>query len=238
MTTRRTLTIGRQRLSVGPWHADSGIAQVGLSPNSPPPTLDEVYACIDEVRALGYRAVLTSALDFSAAPSYLAAGFVERDRLVVLTHDLTDLPVRPAPGGSVRLRRARRRDVAICLDLDRRAFPPFWQLDPRGLRDARSATPVSRFRVAELDGTPIGFAVTGRSRSQGFLQRLATDPDHRREGIGTALTLDGLRWCARRRAREAFVNTQVSNTGALALYKRIGFRPTPNDMVVLLWEPS
>jgi ribosomal protein S18 acetylase RimI-like enzyme len=238
MTIRRTLTIGRQRVRVGPWHADPEIAHVMLIPHAPAPTTDELRTCIDHVRALGYRAVLTSAVESSEAPAFLAAGFVERDRLVVLSHDLSGLEDHPGADPSFQLRRGRRGDRRACLALDSQAFPPFWRLDEGGLADARSATPTSRFRVAVTSEGLLGYAVTGRSGSQGFLQRLATDPEHWGEGIGTALTLDGLRWCTRRRVAAVFVNTQVTNDAALSLYEHLGFRATPNDMVVLLWEPS
>jgi ribosomal protein S18 acetylase RimI-like enzyme len=238
MTIRRTLTIGRQRVRVGPWHADPEIAHVVLIPQAPAPTTDELRTCIDQIRALGYRAVLTSALDSSEAPAFLAAGFVERDRLVVLSHDLSGLEDLRGAEAAFHLRRGRRGDRHACLALDSQAFPPFWRMDEGGLADARSATPTSRFRVAVTNEGLLGYAVTGRSGSQGFLQRLAIDPDHWGEGIGTALTLDGLRWCARRRVAAVFVNTQVTNGAALSLYEHLGFRTTPNDMVVLLWEPS
>ena len=238
MTIRRTLTIGRQRVRVAPWHADAEIAHVSLVPHAASPTVDELQDCVDQVRGLGYRAVLTSALDCSEAPAFLAAGFTERDRLVVLTHDLSGVGELETPHPSIRLRRGRRADRHRCLVIDAAAFPPFWRMDEGGLSDARSATPASRFRVAEVAGELVGYAITGRSGPQGFLQRLATDPDHWGEGVGTALTLDGLRWCARRRVTSVFVNTQVSNTTALSLYEHLGFRSTPNDMVVLLWESS
>jgi GNAT superfamily N-acetyltransferase len=106
-------------------------------------------------------------------------------------------------------------------------------LDSDGLDEAIEATPSSRFRVATRDGRLVGYAVTGRAGSQGFLQRLATDPDHAGTGIGTALVLDALRWATRRRVRRVLVNTQNGNRRALDLYRRIGFEPTPTDLVVL-----
>ena len=75
--------------------------------------------------------------------------------------------------------------------------------------------------------------MTGRAGSQGFLQRLATDPDHAGSGIGSELVLDALRWAARRRAQRVLVNTQEGNERALELYRRLGFEPTPTDLVVL-----
>ncbi len=51
--------------------------------------------------------------------------------------------------------------------------------------------------------------------------------------MGSALVVDALQWSARRRARRVLVNTQRENTRALDLYRRLGFEPTPTDLVVL-----
>ena len=52
-------------------------------------------------------------------------------------------------------------------------------------------------RVADQGGV-VGYAITGRAGEIGYLQRLAVDPGHQHEGIGTALVADGLWWAARR----------------------------------------
>ena len=209
---------------------------MALRPNGPLPMPAELQECISQVRALGFHSMITSALDTREAPAFLSAGFVEHDRLRVLSHDLDGIPSRPRRQSAAKLRRGRRQDRAACLSLDNEAFPPFWRMDEVGLTDARSATPASRFRVALDRDRVSGYAVTGRAGQQGFLQRLAVDPSCWRSGIGTALTLDSLRWCARRGCRATFVNTQISNEAALSLYENLGFEATPNDMVVLVWN--
>ncbi|HPU39675.1 MAG TPA: GNAT family N-acetyltransferase, partial [Microthrixaceae bacterium] len=83
------------------------------------------------------------------------------------------------------------------------------------------------------DGRVVGYAITGRGSGQGFLQRLATDPDVAGNGIGTALVLDALQWAARRRCGRLLVNTQRENHRALALYEHLGFVATTTDLVVL-----
>jgi ribosomal protein S18 acetylase RimI-like enzyme len=110
-----------------------------------------------------------------------------------------------------------------CAELDALAFDAFWRLDREGLRDARRATPVNRYRVAlDDDNRVTGYAVTGRAGPTGYLQRLAVHPDQHHRGFGTALVLDGLRWARRRGATSTLVNTQMSNS-ALALYQSLGF---------------
>jgi ribosomal protein S18 acetylase RimI-like enzyme len=122
--------------------------------------------------------------------------------------------------------------------VDGLAFDAFWRFDRSGLADARSATPVSRFRVAEgepersVEGVT-GYAVTGRAGAIGYLQRLAVHPDAQRQGIGAALVTDALRWAKRRGAHAVMVNTQVTNVRALRLYERLGFVREANGLAVL-----
>jgi ribosomal protein S18 acetylase RimI-like enzyme len=159
---------------------------------------------------------------------FLTAGFEPRERLHLLAHDLTPPPepIR-AP-----IRRARRGDRQAVLDVDGRAFPQFWQLDEQGLVEALAATPASRFRVAADPGV-VGYAICGRAGRRGYLQRLAVHPQHQASGLGRALVVDALRWMRRRGADRAVVNTQESNTRALELYERMGFRRLAAGLAVL-----
>jgi ribosomal protein S18 acetylase RimI-like enzyme len=234
MKTRQTLILGNERFRVGPWHADPHIAYLSLTPDVPRPSVTGLQRCLRRLGGDGYSSIITAALHPQEAAAFLQAGFSEYDRLRVLSHPLRDLdPPRRRPDPRLRLRRARAADRAPSLSVDARAFPPFWRLDPDGLDEAIRATPASRFRVAVGDGRLLGYAVTGRAGSQGFLQRLATDPDHAGSGIGSELVLDALRWAVRRRAQRVLVNTQEGNERALELYRRLGFEPTPTDLVVL-----
>jgi len=162
---------------------------------------------------------------------FVAAGFEEHERLHLLGIRV-DQGLDPLPSGAP-LRRARRRRRGAVLDIDGRAFSPFWQFDPSGLAEALHATPSTWFRVA-LDGpVVIGYAICGRAGAQGYVQRLAVDPDHHGQGTGRRLLMDGLHWMRRRGVTQAVVNTQVGNHTALALYRRVGFRDEPSGLAVL-----
>lgn len=233
MRTRQTLNLGRERFRVGPWHADSSVAHLSLLPDRPRPTLDGVLQCVSQLREQGYTSVITAALHPDETDAFVMAGFGEHDRLTVLGHDLRNLD-RPRPTTPhIRLRRGRPTDRPVALAIDARAFPGPWRLDEGGLDDALTATPHRRFRLAAGPTGTVGYAVTGRAGRQAFLQRLATDPSAAGRGVGSALVIDALRWAVRRHASRVLVNTQTGNERALALYRRLGFHPTPTDLVVL-----
>jgi ribosomal protein S18 acetylase RimI-like enzyme len=209
------------------------VALLAPLPPGGPPSVEFVQRCLDSLAGRGFTRVVTSALAPAEQGAFVALGFVEYERLHLLSHTLADVP-RPARDAAKLLRRGRPGDWPSVLDVDASAFEPFWRLDSGGLREAIDATPVTRFRVATGGrGRVIAYAITGSSENQGYLQRLAVDPAHRRQGLGRALGLDGLRWLHRRGVANAVVNTQLGNEPALALYLSLGFRREPTQLSVL-----
>ena len=180
----------------------------------------------------GYREAITSALGPSEQRPFLAAGFTCREELHLLVHDLDDLA--PPGADDPVLRRPRRDEWATMAAIDGRAFEGFWHLDAVGIAEAAAATPTARVRVAvDPSGRLTGYAVAGRGSSRGYVQRVAVEPADQGAGIGSTLTLDGLRWMARRGAGTALVNTQLRNERALALYLRLGFHRHAERLAVL-----
>jgi ribosomal protein S18 acetylase RimI-like enzyme len=203
------------------------IAHLTVGTDTPPPS-EAVERCLARLRRAGYREVLTNALTPADSLPFVDAGFRVRERLHLLTHDLAALSVPARPS-----RRARQADRELVLRLDARAFAPSWRLSGHGgLTDALRATPVARFRVTRGDEVA-GYAISGRAGDQGYLQRVAVDPDVQGQGWGRALVADALQWLRHRGAGRALVNTQRENTGALSLYESCGFRRLPVGLCVL-----
>jgi GNAT superfamily N-acetyltransferase len=225
-----TITGGADRLRVGSWRGDGSAALISPTPGVAPSRAG-LEVALDELRRQGYRTALTPALTVQEQIPFADAGFTVHERLHLLRHDLRRVPAPRAPGGS--LRRGRRRDIAAVLAVDGLAFDRFWRFDAASLADARAATPQSRFRVAVLDHTIVGYHVTGRAGTLGYLQRLAVHPEVHGRGLGTALIGDSLDWCARRGCTSVLVNTQEINQRALSLYEHLGFRPEPPGLAVL-----
>lgn len=222
----------RTRLRVVPWHGDPHHVLIGPRRDRRPPTVTELVALVETLPAVGVVGAVTPALSPRDAQVFLAAGFVQRERLHLLSRRLDKAPPSPswptAPGRPWHERRV--------LDIDGRAFDGFWRFDHRALREARRATPRSRYRVLHHDGVITGYAVCGRAGPRGYLQRLAVDPGAEGRGFGSSLVLDALGWLHASGASSVLVNTQESNHRALGLYRHLGFRPEPEGLVVLGWE--
>ncbi len=239
MTTvaAEVLQWGWERARTGPWRGDGDIAYLAPLAPAGAPSVDFLHRCLETLTARGFTRVVTSALAPAEQRGFLAVGFEEYERLHLLSHDLRDVP-RPDKEAAQVLRRGRAADWPAVLAVDASAFAPFWRLDTSGLSEAIDATPVTRFRVAARGRGArahglFAYAVTGLSANQGYLQRLAVHPDHRRSGLGRALGLDGLRWLRRKGVSEAVVNTQLGNDAALALYLSLGFCHEPIQLSVL-----
>jgi ribosomal protein S18 acetylase RimI-like enzyme len=232
MTRLNTITWGAERFRVAAWHVDEHVAYVSTGGRTFQPTVPGVTTLLGRLRDQGFGGVVTSALRPQDVPAFVASGFSERERLVVLRRPVAHVPPIDAVAHA-RLRRRRPDDLADLLAVDHAAFEPSWRLDAEGIRDAQNATPRSRLRLSTVGDSLVGYAICGRAGRTGYLQRLAVHPDHQGEGHGRALVIDALAWLARRRADDVLVNTQRSNERAIELYRSLGFEHDRGELIVL-----
>lgn len=246
MKRSTVLHVGPDRLRASPWRGDDCTAIVAPAVPGTSPSPASVHQVLDRLAAEGYARVITSALNHVEQQGFREAGFAVHEHLHLLVLQLARprhadrsaaTSTAPAPARprtvTATIRRARRRDRDAVLRIDGAAFDAFWRFDADGLRDALTATPVSRFRVARTDRV-VGYAVTGRANDDGYLQRLAVDPREQGRGLGRALVLDALGWLRRWGATSALVNTQERNAVALHLYEDLGFERDPYGLDVLV----
>lgn len=228
--TLTSLSLGPARFRLGPWQGGADVAY--LAPLTRAATLkpSALSAVRSRLRSQGYRAIVTSALGGPERDRLIGDGFRVHSELVALTIELgTGLA---PPSRMSRIRRGRRGDVDGVLRVDADAFPPFWRFNADSLHEARTATPVSRWRVSR--GPEVeAYSVTGRAGARGYVQRLAVARSGQGQGMGTLLVADALHWLRRGGARTAMVNTQPDNDRALSLYRQCGFRTDPDRLSVL-----
>jgi ribosomal protein S18 acetylase RimI-like enzyme len=123
-------------------------------------------------------------------------------------------------------------------------FAASWRLSPREgegaretLHDILAGTPAVHVAIAgegagassdenAADAAAVGRAALvdhGRTRSA-VLNQIATDPEHRREGLGTAVVRTLLAAAQVQGAERALLEVETDNPAALGLYRKLGFR--------------
>jgi ribosomal protein S18 acetylase RimI-like enzyme len=222
---------GREKARTAPWRGDGRTALLTTLPDAPLLSAEFVRHCLETLAGQGFRRVMTAALSPLEQAGFLGAGFTVAEDLRLLALDLPVAPEVPAGVRLVGARRWRRRQI---LAVDRAAFSEFWRFDALALDDALRATPEVHFRAATSRFGPVeGYAICGRAGRRGYVQRLAVHPERQSRGLGRRLLLDGLAWLAGRGATRVFVNTQISNRAAMALYGEAGFEQEPIGLSVL-----
>lgn len=123
--------------------------------------------------------------------------------------------------GRVAVRPARQRDLAAIVEIETATFPRPWNRD----------TFVNILRRAEtellvgVDGNAVvGYAVLVRATGEAELANLAVSPAHRGQGVGEALLQHATRTLVDHGVRRLYLAVRTSNTGAIRLYERFGFR--------------
>jgi mycothiol synthase len=129
-------------------------------------------------------------------------------------------------------------DADAWLRVNNRAFARHaeqgdWDLETLLARTREPWFDADGFRIAEIDSRMAGFCWTkmhhGDSGDVGEIYVIATDPDFSGRGIGTLLTLSGLRWLAEHGASTGMLYVDRSNDAAVTMYRKIGFEPVNRE---------
>ena len=127
---------------------------------------------------------------------------------------------QPATDGTLEIRRLTYADLPQIIAIERRAFPTPWSLAMFVLELSK---PAGVCLTALRDGEMLGYLICSRYDTVWHIMNVAVDPVRRRQGIATALLTELLRRLDGRGARFT-LEVRESNTGAIALYERFGFR--------------
>jgi mycothiol synthase len=181
----------------------------------------------------------------AAAALAKAAGYTRVRSLwqLRLTQASDDLPAAAYPVG-VTVRTFRPgKDEDAWLEVNRRAFAHHpeqgsWTKGDLGLREAEPWFDPEGFFLAERNGQLAGFHWTKVHPDGGTgvtpvgeVYVLGVDPGQQGGGLGRALTLTGLHHLRSRGLAEVLLYVDESNTAAVAMYTKLGFRLWSTDVM-------
>jgi len=227
--------VGGVQVRFSPWYGSGGAVLLSAPPRVWVHNPDFLARAMALGRESGYSRFLVQATSEAQRQVLSAAGYEQVDELYVLYRSNgRPLPEVSAMPGLARLGRGLRAHQEEVIAVDRRCFEPFWAMNHAALAEALLATPRTRFRVLTYgdEDRVIGYAIFGMGGGEGYLQRIAVDPEFQRRGFATRMIVDGLRWSKRWRARRVGVNTQRRNHTALQLYLSLGFEMAPEGIAI------
>ena len=134
--------------------------------------------------------------------------------------------------GDYQIRRCERDDVAEVISINSETLPEHYS--DYFYYEILSEFPET-FLVAELDGGLVGYLMCRIEYGFSHLRRLglarkghvvsvAVKPLHRGKGVGTLLMRTSQEAMAKKSATECYLEVRVSNTEAIALYQRLGYK--------------
>jgi len=133
----------------------------------------------------------------------------------------------------VIVREAIENDILQILEIEREAISPPWThgalLCEIYKDDSFFAVAVdeARGRSSQVRGRSpclVGFAVLRRVGDDGEVLQIAVDKVRRRGGVGSLLMVSALDYARDNKLVSVFLEVRRSNTSALALYKKHGFK--------------
>jgi [ribosomal protein S18]-alanine N-acetyltransferase len=131
--------------------------------------------------------------------------------------------VTAPPASAVDIRRLTYADLPQVTSIERRAFTTPWSLAMFVLELSKpSGVCLAAETVGDIDRELVGYLICSRYDTVWHVMNVAVDPDRRRHGIATALLTALLGEVAPN--SRITLEVRRSNTGAIALYERFGFK--------------
>jgi mycothiol synthase len=245
------LLLRRGEALAGYAHLDDGDGTVNVELAAPErPSLEALIGAVVDRHGDGLR-VWAHGKQSNAAAVLRARGFREVRVLLQMRRSLdAELPEPRWPERvSVRTFEVGR-DEAAWLAVNNAAFADHpdqsgWTLDDVTAREREPWFDPDGFFLAERDGALVGFHWTKVHGSDpasnhghepiGEVYVVGVSPAMQGQHLGTALTLAGLIHLRKRGLPSAMLYVDETNRAAVALYERLGFRPSDAD---ICFEPG
>jgi [ribosomal protein S18]-alanine N-acetyltransferase len=134
--------------------------------------------------------------------------------------------------GDYQIRRCERDDIPAVIDINAATLPEHYS--DYFYYEILSEFPET-FLVAELEGAIVGYVMSRIEYGFSHLRRLglarkghivsvAVKEQHRGKGVGTLLMRTAHEAMVAKNATECYLEVRVSNTEAITLYERLGYR--------------
>jgi N-acetylglutamate synthase len=146
-------------------------------------------------------------------------GFVSRGLAHTMIADINP----QYPTHDLRLHLSPHPDMSWCVGVTARQ--ELAKRNPHALHAivSRIQAPL-QFATLVVEGDAVGFGVAAIDRGWVELESIVVDERHRGKGLGRALVLTLLNWAAEGNIKKAFLQVDVTNASALALYRNLGFK--------------
>jgi ribosomal protein S18 acetylase RimI-like enzyme len=116
----------------------------------------------------------------------------------------------------------RGEEAAVVRLWDRCGLLRPWN-DPHSDIRRKLAVRPDLFLVAAIRGEVVGSVMIGWDGHRGWVNYLAADPDHRRQGIGRALMAEAERRLLREGCPKLNLQIRAGNEDVVAFYRRLGY---------------
>ncbi len=166
-------------------------------------------------------------------PLLLSSGFQLKQNIVLLELKKEMIRSFPVPA-AIQIRPMQDADLPLVAQLDLAAFGQFWHNTQSTLQRARSQC--ASATVAEDHSGLIGYQLSTQTPFGAHLARLAVNPQHQGRGIGSALISHLIQTLGVHQLERLSVNTQSDNSASLALYKKLGFMRTGEELPVFVYS--
>ncbi len=134
--------------------------------------------------------------------------------------------------GDYEIRRCEREDIPAVIDINAETLPEHYT--DYFYYEILAVFPET-FLVAERDGAVIGYVMCRIEYGFSHLRRLglarkghivsvAVKEQHRGKGVGTMLMRASQDEMTKKAATECYLEVRVSNSGAISLYQRLGYK--------------
>jgi ribosomal-protein-alanine N-acetyltransferase len=189
-----------------------------------------IRSLVESAEKEGFEQIASPLVNETGARPYRESGFQSFQTITKMQKRGFDYP---RVLKTVRIVPAEESLLEPLVDLERRAFSPFWWLDKDSFREFLRD---HHFVVALLKNGVVGYNISNILGEQGTIYRLGVHPGYRGQGIGSQLLAEAIGWFARHRVKSIALTTQKENQEGQRLYRKFGFEPLADDLHILVCE--